>query len=350
MKAKPPWKIASSRISVMGTRGKTSLALLLHNELIGNNVKSFCKATGAALIVCIDKEMRTSIRKGYVRLYENLLDIEPIEFCVMENHGISPYTARAFNEIFLKPQVVAITNVRLDHIEDFGHTRERIASSFSYTFTKANLVISGETNEKLNSIMRKRTRKFIPVPSLNPELPGSEIPAVAREVLELYGFSFDSNKYLAMIKDTLRWRKSSNIVFYDASKVNDPDSASLILKWLDDIPILAIQLRRDRPGRTWAFLKMIEERWVDYKSVLVSGPWSDMFARRIKGVRLPDSCEGALKAISTSEEIGSPLFITGNRMGSFARCLLEKLGVREIPLAYGSCCIKNSSQSRKLQY
>ncbi len=340
MKAKPPWKIASNRISVMGTRGKTSLALLLHDELISNNMRSSCKVTGAVPMICIGREKKVLVRKGSVRLYENLLSIEPTEFCIMENQGISPYTARVFNEIFLKPQVIAVTNVRLDHVENFGHTRERIASSLSHTFSKADLVISGEINEKLNSLMKKRARKFISVLSPNPDLPGSEILAIAREVLELYGFHLDLNKYLAMIKASLRWRESSSILFYDASKVNDPDSASLILKWLNDIPVIAIQLRRDRPGRTWAFLKMIKERWVDYKNVLVSGPWSDMFAKRIGGIRLPNSCEGALKAISISEEVGSPLFITGNRIGSFVKCLLEKLGVREIPLAYGSYSIQ----------
>ncbi len=343
MKARPPWKISDKRISVMGTRGKTSLTLLLHNELTNSNVKSLCKVTGAIPMVCIGRKMNILRRRGYVRLYENLLDVESTEFCVMENQGISPYTARVFNEIFLKPQIIAVTNVRLDHVEDFGHTRERIASSLSYTFARAELVISGETDEKLNSLMRRRTKKFIAVPSPNPDLPGSEIPAIAKELLELYGFDFDLDKYLIMIRNSLKWRKG-DILFYDASKVNDPDSASLILKWLGDAPILAIQLRKDRPGRTWAFLKMIKEKWVDYKSILVSGPWSDMFAKRVKGIRLPDSCKGALKAISISKETSYPLFITGNRRGNFVKCLLEKLGVKEIPLAYGSYYIKNSSQ------
>ncbi len=342
MKARPPWKIAKNRISIMGTRGKTSLALLIHNELVNRNARSICKVTGAAPMICIGRERRVLVRRRPVRLYENLFDVEAIEFCVMENQGISPYTARTFNEVFLKPQIVAVTNVRLDHVEEFGRSRENIASSFSYTFAKASLIISGESDEKLNNLMKKRARKFISVSSPNLDLPGSEIPIIGREVLRLYGLDLNINKYLAMIRRSLKWNSKSDIVFYDASKVNDPDSASLIMRWLGDTPIIAIQLRRDRPGRTWSFLRMIKEKWVDYKNVLVSGPWSDMFSKKVKGIRLPDSCEGASKALNIAREMGSPLFITGNRMGSFVECLLKKLGVRGIPLIYGTSNLENS--------
>ncbi len=342
MKARPPWKIARNRISIMGTRGKTSLALLIHNELVNSNARSICKVTGAAPMICIGRKRRILVRRRPVRLYENLFDVEATEFCVMENQGISPYTARTFNEIFLKPQIVAVTNVRLDHVEEFGHSRRKIASSLSYTFAKADLVISGELDKKLNDLMGKHARKVISVLPPDPDLPGSEIPVIGREVLKLYGLDLDVDKYLSMIRESLKWNEKFDVVFYDASKVNDPDSASLIMKWLGDKPIIAIQLRRDRPGRTWAFLKMIKERWVDYRNVLVAGPWSDMFSKKVKGIRLPDSCEGASKALDMAREMGSPLFITGNRMGSFVECLLEKLEVKGIPLIYGTSDLENS--------
>ncbi len=336
MRGTAPWKLASNRISVTGTRGKTSLALIIHDELVARKAKSFCKVTGVVPLLCEGRERRIIKRRGSVRLYENLLDVEPADFCVMENHGISPYTARVFHELFVKPHIIAVTNIRLDHVKEFGRTREMIASSLSTTFRGNEIVLSGEPSDRLNDRLESRAKKVIRVQPADPELPGSEIPVIADEVLRIYGFrGVDVEEYLRKIKEGLTWKESHGIKFFDASKVNDPDSASMILRWLGEVPAIAIQLRRDRPGRTWAFLKMIKEKWVDYSKVIVAGEWSREFAKRVGGVALPDTCEGAEKVLEVIRGEGVPLFITGNRTGKFVKCLLRKLGVADVPLIHG---------------
>ena len=324
----PPWKKAGTRLSIGGTRGKTSLAISLHGEIVGRGGTSFCKVTGAVPLLCVGKSLRVLRRRGPTRLYENILDVPSSEYCVLENHGVSPYTMRVFNELFVRPQIIAVTNVRLDHVEEMGRTREKIARSIASSFGKAEIVFSGEANDRLNDVMEGRAKKLVRVPSERPDLPGAEIPALLNEVLGFLGLgSVDVGAYVGAIVDRLRWREFNGIVFFDASKVNDPDSAVLLMRWLGDSPLLFIQLRRDRPGRTWAFLKMVRERWADYSRVAVAGEWSREFSKRVNGIDLPDSCRGADILLDEVRRVGSPLFITGNRDGSLVRCLLGKLGV-----------------------
>ncbi len=324
----PPWRIASTRISIEGTRGKTSLAISLHGEIVGRGRTSFCKVTGAAPLLCVGNGLRILERNRPTRLYENILNVPGSEYCVLENQGVSPYTIRVFNELFVRPQIIAVTNIRLDHVEEMGRTREKIARSIASSFGKAEVVFSGETNDHLNDIMEKKAKKLVRVSSEHPHLPGAEIPALLNEIVGFLGLGrVDVRAYVRAIMDRLKWREFDGIAYFDASKVNDPDSAALLIRWLGDDPFLFIQLRRDRPGRTWAFLKMVRERWVDYSRVAVAGEWSQEFSKRVGGIHLPDSCRGVDILLNEIRGVGSPLFITGNRVGGLVRCLLTKLGV-----------------------
>jgi len=350
LKGELPWRVIPNRISISGTRGKTSLAFLVYSEIVGKNKGVLCKITGTLPLMFINKSTILMKRKGPAKLYENVIptNIGKLDYCIMENQGISVYTMKVFHEVFLRPQTVVLTNIRLDHVENLGKTREKIASAISSTITKdVRLVLSGETDERINQILKKGYYEFDVVYSPKPELPGSEIPVLGDYLLRRYGFSgIDVWMYLRKIESELRWKETRGLVFYDGSKINDPNSASLVLRWLGGVPLIILQLRRDRPGRTWAFLKMIRERWVDYNSVIVSGDWSDMFAKKTNGISLPDSCEGASKALEIMRERGIPAFLTGSRGGKFIRCLLEMLGVKGIPLVYGELPLEVNLKSR----
>ena len=333
----PPWKIAETRISVQGTRGKTSLSISLHSEIVERGKTSLCKVTGALPLLCIGRDVKVLKRKGPTRLYENLFNVRHSDYCVLENQGISPYTMRVFNELFVRPQIIAVTNVRLDHVEEMGRTREKIAKSIASSFGKAEIVFSGEARDQLNDIMEKKARKFVRVRSPHPHLPGGEIPVLLNEILEFLGLGgVDVEAYLRAIRERLKWRETNGIRYFDASKANDPDSATLLARWLGENPFIFIQLRKDRPGRTWAFLRMIKERWVSYSKVAVAGEWSYEFSKRVDGISLPDSCNGADSLLDEVRRGGSPLLITGSRGGNLVKCLLSRLGVRdEIPTLVG---------------
>ncbi len=333
----PAWRIARTRLSVEGTRGKTSLSISLHSEIIRRGETSFCKVTGALPLLCVGRDVSVVKRTRPTRLYENLFDVPYSNYCVLENQGISPYTMRVFNELFVRPQIIAVTNVRLDHVEEMGRTREKIARSIASSFGKAEIVFSGEPTDHLNDIMSRKAKKFVRVRPAHPHLPGAEIPALLNEIMEFLGLgSVNIDAYLGAIEEKLKWKEIDGIVYFDASKVNDPDSAALMVRWLGESPFIFIQLGRDRPGRTWAFLKMVREKWIDYSKLAVAGEWSYEFSKRVGGVNLPDSCEGVDLLLDEVRRSGPPLFITGNRKGGLVRCLLPKLGVKdEIPTLVG---------------
>ncbi len=339
-----PWRVVPNRISISGTRGKTSLAFLVYSEIADKSIGVLCKITGTLPLMFINKSTILMRRKGPAKLYENVIPTNTgeLDYCIMENQGISAYTMKVFHEVFLRPQTVVLTNIRLDHVENLGRTREKIASAISSTITRdVKFVLSGEIDENINQILRRGTYEFEVVHSPKPELPGSEIPALGDRLLRIYGFpGIDVWMYLRKIESELKWKEAKGLIFYDGSKINDPDSASLVIKWLGEVPMIILQLRRDRPGRTWAFLRMMRERWVDYDSIVVAGDWSDMFARKTNGISLPDSCEGASKALGIMREKGIPAFITGSRNGRFIKCLLKILGVRGIPLIYGELLLE----------
>ncbi len=63
------------------------------------------------------------------------------------------------NELFVKPDIIVISNVRQDHLSTLGQDKQEIARSFARSVPKGTVVISGEQNEVLNEYMRKEVEK-----------------------------------------------------------------------------------------------------------------------------------------------------------------------------------------------
>ncbi len=310
------------RIAVMGTRGKTSTAILLYAELRRRGFKVVCKATGALPFMCYDGRCSRIRRKGRARLYENLEALKlDADFYVMENHGTNPYTMRAFNH-FVKPDVVVITNARLDHTEHMGESKHVIAENMAKAVGKVKLVIMGE-DFPIKGV------KVVPT-----RMPGSEVPRIVDVFLKEIGLGgIDVSFYDEMISRELRYREGP-VRWFDASKVNDPESFSMIVDWLEERPSLAIQLRRDRPGRTKVFLNYIKENRGSFGRIAVAGAWASRFAELVEGRSFGESSEGAQEALSWLEE---PVMTAVNRGGSFMSSFLSLLGASKgIPTIFGT--------------
>ena len=317
------------RIAVMGTRGKTSASILLHSELRRKGFKVVCKATGALPFFCHEGRCERIRRKGRTRLYENLTVLKiPADYHVLENHGTSPYTMRAFNH-FVKPEVVLLINARLDHTEHMGESKHSIAKSMVRALNKeVRLVVVGD------DIFLDYLKEMSVIEAYPKGPPGSEVPEMVNSLLMELGLGgIDVERFRSMIENQLKYREGP-VPWYDASKVNDPESLSMILDWLGGRPDLAIQLRRDRPGRTKAFLRFVRERRDTFGKVAVSGHWSERFARIVGGRSFPDSEDGAKSAV---EWLDGPLVTAANRTGRFMLSLLRILGLDEgIPTLFGS--------------
>ncbi len=310
------------RIAVMGTRGKTSTAILLYTELRRRGFRVVCKATGALPFLCHDGRCFRIKRRGRTRLYENLEALKlDADFYIMENHGTNPYTMRAFNH-FVKPDVVVLTNARLDHTEHMGESKRTIAENMAKAVGKVKLVVMGE-DFPIQGV------KVFPT-----EMPGSEVPRLVDLLLKELGLGgIDVSLYDKMISRELRYRDGP-VRWFDASKVNDPESFSMIVSWLDEKPNLAIQLRRDRPGRTKVFLNYIRENRGSFGRIAVAGAWASRFADLVEGRSFRESSEGARRALSWLE---GPVLTAVNRSGEFMSSFLSLLGAPNgIPTIFGT--------------
>ena len=125
------------RIAVSGTRGKSSVTRLIAGALRESGLRVLAKTTGsAAMTILPDGSEREIARPGPASILENkaLLGLarrHRAEALVCEMMSISPECLWIETHRLLKPQTLLITNVRLDHRDEQGRTREEIARSLA---------------------------------------------------------------------------------------------------------------------------------------------------------------------------------------------------------------------------
>ena len=125
------------RVAVTGTRGKSSVTRLVAAALRQSGLNVLAKTTGSAAMVLwpdgTERELQRSgpptilEHKSILRLARRL----EAEALVSEMMSIRPECLRVEAQKLLKPQVLLITNVRLDHREELGLTREAVARSLA---------------------------------------------------------------------------------------------------------------------------------------------------------------------------------------------------------------------------
>ena len=116
------------------------------NPVISNNgVKTFINRKGGFLI---DHENKRCLKLSNGK-----------DFIVFENQAISSYTMRLFNNI-LRPDVILIPNIRLEHQETLGETIDEIANGFAMHFGVPNMIITTEQKESVLKIFRSYAKKY----------------------------------------------------------------------------------------------------------------------------------------------------------------------------------------------
>ena len=276
--------LAYPRIVVTGTRGKSSQVLLLEDMIRSQGIGVLGKITGDYPQYIVHGE-RIDVKRcqGHpVLLDENIKGIVqngPFDAIVFENQAISPYTMRMFNNL-IQPTHILVTNVRRDHAEFLGTTSEEVAKSFGMSFSHAKVVLSGEQNHVLNSILGKYcfsigARFYVAeVPSSLEHLPGIERIFLAKKLMELLALEtgkfqpITDGKISTLIDYTatlLTTEKSTiGVEWFDAAKVNDIDSSHLVLSNIMEknpsrnFALLAF-FRKDRRDRTVSFLQYFNE-------------------------------------------------------------------------------------------
>jgi hypothetical protein len=327
------------RISVSGTRGKTTTVNMLHDMLRSRGLRVLSKTTGEKAVVRDDIE-REIVKRPRSVLYENLDIIKSnYDIIIAENQAITPYTMKAFN-LMIKPDAVIITNVRLDHTEFLGESREEIARSFCSSFVgSVKTVISGERRQKIERILKRGAERIGAsyIKAEDYEIPGSETVGIAEAVLlHLFGerMDYDGKKnMLRKLEEMFSARRNRNLFWYNGAKINDPDSAEMVLNYLRkkynmEIAISA-NLRGDRRDRTAVFSVFLRDfsglDWV--RRIFVSGPASGSVARFIgdKAIKVKEDPSSAHEIIDFAAREGLLLVLLANRRTRMADILIEEL-------------------------
>lgn len=121
------------RVAVTGTRGKSTVTRLLAAVLREDGRPVIARTTGSeAMLILPDGEEQPVRRRGRPSIMEQKRFVElgarhGVDVAVAEVMSIHAENHRVETERLIRPHVVLITNVRVDHTAAVGYTRESAA-------------------------------------------------------------------------------------------------------------------------------------------------------------------------------------------------------------------------------
>lgn len=305
------------RISVTGTRGKTSVARLLAAVLREDGRRVLAKTTGSQARVILPDGGEVPVRRRRVAsILEQVSFLhraarEGAEVVVteimsvhQENHGVESLR-------ILRPHVVLVTNFRVDHIEAAGATRGEVAALLLSDVVPGATVLApeGELVPGWSEAVAARGASLIPVPSPEPNpSPEGDSPAAFREILALVRAAAGvlgvdeaavSRGLTNARRDSgahwiRRYRSRSGVsaLAVNAFAANDPHSTGLLLDWAlarteednRDREVLGLlNLRADRGDRSVQWLQAMEAGFAPrFTRLFVMGFHGSAFQRRMR--------------------------------------------------------------------
>lgn len=306
------------RIAVTGTRGKSGVVRMIYAILREDGMRVLAKTTGSEPLIIDENGREIKIkRKGRTSILEqkHLLRTaadRSAQALVTELMSIGPETLSAESLQLIKPHVLVITNIRLDHLDQCGRTRDEIARGFAEAIPKNSTVFVPEV--EMFPVFEERTRLFqsrlIPVASeereeklIREEIPGYEFTQnirLALKVSDFLGIERDI-AYAAMRRvppdpGRLRvWRLELSIpkrtwFLVNAFAANDPESTRQIVdvlrknaelrerKWIG-----LLNLRKDRGSRTLQWEKAIKHNlFPELRRLILLGDHSEVLRKSLR--------------------------------------------------------------------
>ncbi len=305
-----------------GTRGKSSVTRLIYSLLREGGYRVLAKTTGSQAVILYPDGREEEIRrrglptvleqKSILRLGESL----PIDALVSEMMSIRPEMGTVESAQILKPQILVITNVHLDHLAEMGPTKERIARGFAASIPRRGTVIVAEDEflpvykkavARLETELIPVSMDFLPDPSLfdRKSLPfdWEENTRLALAVAEF--LNLDKNLSLRGIEkappdlgNLKMWRMGIDSLPYHLECVscfaaNDPESTRLVLSRLKAMKriegkkwIGLLNLRKDRGDRTRQWLEALKDgAFPEFERIYLVGIHARAFMKRFGASR-----------------------------------------------------------------
>ena len=351
------------RIAVSGIRGKSSTVRRLHDVFHERGHNTFAKMTGDKPVTLHNGDEQPIERRGaQITLYENrhlltkaadrLAAVDPDEtgVAIFENHAITEYTMRVFNETFFQPQVVVVPNIRTDHLETLGHTRQDIARSFARSIPSGTHVVCGERNDAIHDYLvaeldaRDVSISRVDVPEAYRDLPGAETVFCINEVLAAVDEPPLADDRLADQIAELRpaWRRlPAGRRAFNAAKVNDIESTELFRRQLagvgDDAERICpfVFLRADRRGRTASFASYLDFLYGhDYiDRAHVAGTNRQAFASQVDPpVTIHDLADDPAAVLDAVLDEEQPMMAMANTVHPFMRAFVAAIAERTVEI------------------
>jgi poly-gamma-glutamate synthase PgsB/CapB len=356
------------RIAVAGTRGKSTVVRFIAAGLRGSGRRVVGRTTGSRPVVILpDGSEREITRWGPPSVLEGkaLLRLARrlrADTIVVELMSINPeYLAAEAGRLF-KPSILAVTNVRLDHMDMMGRTKDEIARSLAAAIPPRStaFIPEGECHPVFESRARDVCTRLIKVRPLHngqgsmdtlasrlsdfPENTGLALAVTqacgaqrtaARQAMA------ESRPDLGVLRAwKVRIGRTSRVwTCVSAFAANEPESTSVILAKLEKagfwkvLPRLALlNLREDRPDRTRQWLAALREGYFkDFEGVIISGATRALIRRLSKlrpgngpwlSVAGDRNAEEVMEKLPGQEKRGGLLVGVGN-FGGLGRVLVE---------------------------
>lgn len=342
------------RISVTGTRGKSSVVRMIASVLREDGWKVIAKTTGSqARLVLPDAQEVEVTRRGVTSIIEQKQLLKTAaktnaDCLVAEIMSLHPENHYVESQQMLQPHIVVITNVREDHTEAMGKTKEAIAAVLSLDIpAKAKVFVPEKENRSLfETAVKEAAGELIVVPdeaaiSLLRQAPDLRRKEFRSNLDLVYGLGqhlhIDPNVILNGIRRARHdigrftiWKyhpPDAKKTFYlvNGFAANDPESTwQLLAKVKEVLPpsggqlIGLLNLRADRGDRTKQWLEFLSNGTAGLSGIYVTGAHSQIVKRKLPSVRIlkNTSPEAIMKTMLAEIEDQSVIFGCGNIKGA----------------------------------
>ncbi|HPW17891.1 MAG TPA: poly-gamma-glutamate synthase PgsB [Candidatus Aminicenantes bacterium] len=308
------------RVAVTGTRGKSGVARLVAAGLRASGATVLAKTTGSKpALILPDGSEREVARPGPASVREQVRLVRlaarlGADTLVAEMMSIGPEYLEAESRLILRPGALAVTNVRLDHTDEMGGTRDEIAGALARAFPPRGTVFVPEeelrpafgaaaarTGAALRPVGRGEGTGAAPLSfgEFEPNL------RLARAVLSHLGVGEEAIRQglsgAAPDFGRLRlWRgrfgrDGRPAVCVSAFAANEPESSAAALAQVRERlpaaerPLVGLLcLREDRGARTLQWVRAAGEGFFrGFAAVVLVGPSSRAALRRLRGTPGP---------------------------------------------------------------
>lgn len=194
------------RVAVTGSRGKSGVVRLIHAAFCACGLKTYSRITGV-----VPRELRKDGERPIMRLSgANVSEMKwwlstlphDTDGVVLENSAVTP-DLQGLCALWLKPQVIVLTNIRPDHEAYWGRGEENVLRALSHALPHGSSIVLPEklaANPAMQLLTEKKQLKLLPAREINglpPHL--SANTGLALEVCRFFGL--DESKCMSAMKE-----------------------------------------------------------------------------------------------------------------------------------------------------